>query len=193
VEKLLDNDTIQQMKILVAILLLVVAPWTKIIINPPDAYCWHVHPTSSTPPAKLITAQDYFNLGDYDFDSGDCVQAVVAYTQAIHLNSTNVHVYNNRAYTNMRLHNYQFAINDLNKAIELNPNYATAYMNRGDIYNYYYAIDRQKAIADYDKVIALGKEKDRSRSVCGHKAMAETQDMIPLAILKVFLNKGKGC
>ncbi len=86
------------------------------------------------------------------------------------------------------MRNYKSAITDLNKAIEIDPNYVTAFMNRGDIYNYYYAIDRQKSIADYDRVIKLGVDKDQSKSVCGHKAMAETNNMVPLAILKLLTN-----
>jgi len=155
-------------------------------ITAPDTYCQKSHTTSSFPPKNLKTAQDFFDLGNYDFDSGDCVQAVVAYTQSISLDSTRATTFNNRAYANMRLHNYSAALSDLNTAITLNPTYVTALMNRGDIYNYYYARDRQKAISDYNTVIALGKEKDKSGSVCGHKAMAETNGLIPLAILKVI-------
>lgn len=177
---------IKGVKILFAIVLFLIAPWTKVIINPPDTYCWQIHATNSRPPSKILTPQDFYNLGNYDYDSGDCVQAVVAYTQALHLNPRNTQAYNNRAYTNMRLHNYQFALDDLDKALSLNPNYTSALMNRGDIYNYYYAINRQKAITDYTKVIQLGKEKDRSGSVCGHLAMAKTNNMIPLAILRVL-------
>ena len=70
----------------------------------------------------------------------------------------------------MRLRNYSAALPDLNKALVLNPNYIQALMNRGDIHNYYYAIDRRSAIADYEKVIALGGT--RGTSVCGHLFMA---------------------
>ena len=45
-------------------------------------------------------------------------------------------------------------------------------MNRGDIYNYDYNIDRARAIADYDRVIALGPEAMRDTSVCGHRFLA---------------------
>ena len=43
---------------------------------------------------------------------------------------------------------------------------------RGDIYNYYYRIDRQRAIADYDRVIAQGPAAIRGTSVCGHRMLA---------------------
>ncbi len=46
---------------------------------------------------------------------------------------------------------YDRAIEDLNKAIELNPNYVQAYFNRGSAYRGKGAYDR--AIADYSKAI----------------------------------------
>jgi hypothetical protein len=45
-------------------------------------------------------------------------------------------------------------------------------MNRGDIYNYDYAIDRSRAIADYNRVIALGPTAIHDTSVCGHRFLA---------------------
>jgi tetratricopeptide (TPR) repeat protein len=69
------------------------------------------------------------------------------------------------------MHNYADALPDLNKAISLNSNYINALMNRGDIHNYYYAIDRKAAIADYEKVISLGGTK--GTSVCGHLYLAQ--------------------
>ena len=44
-------------------------------------------------------------------------------------------------------------------------------MNRGDIYNYY-LVDRARAIADYDRVIAPGPEATHATSVCGHRLVA---------------------
>jgi len=74
----------------------------------------------------------------------------------------------------MRLRNYKDALTDLDKAIRLNPDYINALMNRGDIRNYYYQIDRQAAIADYRRVIALTDSNTRQQtSVCGHLLLAE--------------------
>jgi len=85
----------------------------------------------------------------------------------------------------MRLRNYGAALPDLNKAIELRPNYINALMNRGDLYNYYGpVIDRQRAIEDYNKVMSLGG--GRGTSVCGHRALAEGNGSIPLVILRIF-------
>jgi len=46
-------------------------------------------------------------------------------------------------------------------------------MNRGDIHNYYYQIDRQAAIADYKRVIALMGPSGGNTSVCGHLLLAK--------------------
>jgi tetratricopeptide (TPR) repeat protein len=89
----------------------------------------------------------------------------------------------------MRLRNYTEALFDLDKAISLDATYPQPYLNRGDLYNYYGPIiDRQKAIADYQRAITLGAVHDTS--VCGHLAMAQTNNLVPLALLKIVFNRG---
>lgn len=160
---------------------------TSGIFQFPDTQCSTIHTTSSQPPPQTVTAQDFFDLGNYQYDKGDCLEAVMSYTGAIQKDPNFAQAYNNRAYTYMRMRNYKTALSDLDEAITIDPTYVTALMNRGDIYNYYYAVDQNKAVMDYDSVIALGKEKDKSGSVCGHKAMAQTHNLVPLAILKAML------
>lgn len=158
------------------------------VYKTPDLQCTKTHAVTTAPPAQLKTSRDFFESGNYYYDIGNCRQAVVQYSKAIQLDPDFAQAYNNRAYTNMRMRNYKDALPDLDKAISIKPDYVSALMNRGDIYNYYYAIDRKKAIEDYKRVISLGKEKDNSGSVCGHKAMAETNNLVPLAILKTITN-----
>ncbi|MCL4338449.1 tetratricopeptide repeat protein [Patescibacteria group bacterium] len=139
-----------------------------------DLQCSSTHKTTTRPPLSLKTAQDYFLLGNYDYDRGNCRQAVLDYSKSIEIDSSFTQSYNNRAYTSMRLRNFKDALPDLDKAIQLNPNYINALMNRGDIHNYYYQIDRQSAIADYRRVIALTDSDTRQQtSVCGHLFLAE--------------------
>jgi len=140
-------------------------------ITQPNPQCLSSHMTPSQPPATLDTARDYFELGNYDYDLGDCDQAIADYTHAIGINPQYAEAYNNRAYTYMMQNDYSPALADLNRAIELRPDYVNALMNRGDIRNYYYAIDRQSAVSDYKKIISLGA-KDHS-SVCSHLFLAE--------------------
>jgi tetratricopeptide (TPR) repeat protein len=157
-------------------------------INAPDKQCHRINKVVIDPAKELKTAEDFFGWGDNNYDIGNCQDAVYYYTKAIELDPNFAQAYNNRAYTNMRMQNYKDALPDLDKAIEIKPDYVTALMNRGDIYNYYYAIDRKKAIADYDKVISLGTKNDRSGRVCGHKALAENNNMLPLVSLKMLIN-----
>lgn len=155
----------------------------------PDAHCGRARIVNYEPIKNPKTPLDYFELGNYDYDTGNCKQAVADYTRSITLNPLFPLAYNNRGYTNMRLRNFKDALADLNKAIELRPDYASALANRGDIYNYYGPIDRKKAIEDYAKAILTGSTYNR-RTVCGHKAMAETNNFIPLVFLKFVLNRG---
>ncbi|HUD19327.1 MAG TPA: tetratricopeptide repeat protein [Patescibacteria group bacterium] len=136
----------------------------------PDMQCTTAHTAAPRPPASSDSAMDYFSEGNYDYDTGDCIKAIADYSESIKLNPNYPQIYNNRAYTLMRLRNYHAALLDLNKALALNPNYIQALMNRGDIHNYYYAVDRRSAIADYEKVIAL--RGTHGTSVCGHLFMA---------------------
>ncbi len=137
----------------------------------PDTYCFTSHPATSQMPKKVETPEEYFSMGDYEFEKGNCNEAIVNYSKSIFLNQSLAEVYNNRAYTYMRLRNYPKALSDLNKALELRPDYTHALMNRADIYNYYYKIDRQKALADYNKIISLGSSKEGS--LCGHRLLAK--------------------
>ena len=137
--------------------------------NQPPAPCTTGLVPTSQKPSALVSAQDYFALGDYDYERGACDSAIVDYTRALELNPEFAEAYNNRAYTYMVQHNYAAALPDLDKAIELRPDYVNALMNRGDIYNYYYDINYDRAVADYDRIIEIGPEHT---SVCGHRLLA---------------------
>jgi hypothetical protein len=50
-------------------------------------------------------------------------------------------------------------------------------MKRGDIHNFYYQVDRKLAIADYDRIIALGPAAYSRTSVCGHRLVAQHNGM----------------
>jgi tetratricopeptide (TPR) repeat protein len=143
------------------------------------------------PPALLVTAEDYFAQGNYDYDRGDCQLAIADYSQAIARNPNYAQDYNNRAYTHMILQDYALALPDLDRAIQIRPGYVNALMNRGDIHNFYYEIDYEQAIADYDHVISLGA---LHTSVCGHRLLAVNHGWNLSAIAEVLTRgSGAGC
>ena len=117
------------------------------------------------------TAEEYLSRGDEAFDGGNCKEAIASYTQALAFNPNYAEAYNNRAYAYMRMQNYAPALKDLDQALRIRPDYMHALMNRGDIHNYYFNQDRQKAINDYDHILRLGGQS-KEISVCGHRAVA---------------------
>jgi tetratricopeptide (TPR) repeat protein len=139
-------------------------------VSAPDSQCAAYHAAPSYPPMKPVTAMDYFVQGNFDYDTGNCAKAIADYSQSIERNPKYPQAYNNRAYTLMRMRNFGAAVSDLDKAIELKPDYIHALMNRGDIHNYYYALDRQSALLDYEKVISYGGMN--GTNVCGHAFLA---------------------
>ena len=60
--------------------------------------------------------------------------------------------YFDRALNYERVDDYENAIQDYDRAIQLDPSYASAYYNRG--YSYYKLGQYQPAIQDYDKAKA---------------------------------------
>jgi tetratricopeptide (TPR) repeat protein len=156
----------------------------------PDIQCGKAHKIDYSAPVNPQSPADYFDVGNYQYDLGNCQEAVESYTKAIELNKDYSQAYNNRGYTYMRLRVYDKALKDFDRAIEINPDYVQALMNRGDIYNYYFEIDRGKAIADYDKVLSLVKNNEdrRNLAVCGHKLLAENGGWSPLIYLELLKN-----
>jgi tetratricopeptide (TPR) repeat protein len=152
----------------------------------PVIQCAPAQPASK-PPAALVTAADYLAQGDYEFDRGDCARAIAAYSRAIELNPGYAEAYNNRAYAYMTQPDYARALTDLDRAIALRPAYVNALMNRGDIHNYYYDIDYDLAIADYDRVLALGAPHT---SVCGHRLLAVNHGWNSGTFVDIFVRGG---
>ena len=166
----INHDAVVVTGVVTGVLLGLLAFFMYQSANAPDTQCTTAHMTSSRPPRQLQTANDYFMRGNYEYDVGNCDEAISDYTRSIALDPSNPQAYNNRAYTYMRQQDYADALVDLDEAIRLKPDYVQALMNRGDIYNYYFNIDRNRAVADYEKIISLGGSTQTS--VCGHLFLA---------------------
>ena len=96
----------------------------------------------------------------------------------------------------MKLEDYAPALADLNEAIRLRPDYVYALLNRGDIYNYYYDINYDLAIADYDRAIAADPSIRDSTSVCGHRAVANLRGNsigFPVLLITHAVNANADC
>lgn len=163
----------------------------------PVIQCGGSQQTTVYPPMMVNSAQDYFDLGNYYYDIGDCPDAISAYTKSIALNRNYPESYNNRAYTYMILRDYKDALFDLDKAIALRPTYVHALMNRGDLYNYYYHVNYQKALSDYNAILALGPDAYRGTAVCPHRLLAMDNGWSPKTMVKLIIHmplfRGNSC
>lgn len=187
---------LEKWRIVVGVLGTVVVLFIAFIVisisNQPPAPCTSSLTPISQKPSTLVSAQDYFAQGNYDYERGDCDTAIADYTRAIEINLKFAEAYNNRAYTYMVQHDYAAALPDLDKAVELRPNYINALMNRGDIYNYYYNINYDLAVADYDRVLQL---RPVPIALCGHRLLALHHGWDLGVFVEVFITKGfeAGC
>jgi tetratricopeptide (TPR) repeat protein len=126
----------------------------------------------SSPPA--LTAGTRPALGDIereacflgkDWERSE--QACTALLAASGLESTDeVLIRRRRGFVLDELQQFDRAIADYNKAIELDPRYAAAYNNRGYVYRQKGELDR--AIADYSKAIELDPNDFRAYNNRGH-------------------------
>jgi tetratricopeptide (TPR) repeat protein len=73
--------------------------------------------------------------------------------QRTRLKSRDAEVFNNRGFTHCEIGQYEEAISEFNKAIEINPRLAQAYNNRGVAYLYKAQYDQ--AISDLSKAIEI--------------------------------------
>jgi tetratricopeptide (TPR) repeat protein len=92
-----------------------------------------------------LRGRAYSMLGDKDAVSSDFARAIELYP------AHNVYLHKALAFSQME--EYDQAISDLNKAIDIKKDYAYAYLNRGFIYQK--LGDKEKALADYQHTIDL--------------------------------------
>lgn len=142
------------------------------------------------------TAEEYIEQGIQKADNEyvkykTYKEAYDLFNKAIELDPNNAKAYYNRGLANYNFirrgqyiqekgedptsfdNNYYKPISDFTKAIEINPNYAKAYYNRGVIYKY--LEEYLKAIADFTKYINLEKD-DKNGYESRAKAYFERKD-----------------
>ncbi|MFH0867356.1 MAG: tetratricopeptide repeat protein [Bacteroidota bacterium] len=85
----------------------------------------------------------------------DSKGAIEDLTEIIGYQENNYQAYFYRANANFNLKKAKEALNDYNKAIELKPDYADAFYNRGLCKQY--LGDKTGACSDWDKAVVLGK------------------------------------
>lgn len=117
-----------------------------------------IHDRNSTAvPSKQKTAEDAKMIGNSLFSEGKYERAAEFYTRAIELQKEDVpekaNFYANRAACYQQTHLYHDMVSDCNKALEINPNHAKAYMRRAIAYE---GMEKWKlALADYEKAQRL--------------------------------------
>ena len=86
---------------------------------------------------SLALAEKYKTEGNTFFQNNKFIEALEKYDQAINLKvetKNNAVYYSNRAYVNLKLENFGSAIQDVNMAIKINPDFAKAYHRRALAY-----------------------------------------------------------
>ena len=104
----------------------------------------------------LEKAEEYLNLGNENYQTGNCSAAIVDYNKAIKLNPGFAEAYFRRGNAKYELAHYPDAIVDYNKSIELNPNSVAPYNNRGNAHNK--VGDQLAASRDFRKALELDSE-----------------------------------
>ena len=97
--------------------------------------------------ALHLNAKTYFALKNYP-------KAITAYEKVIQLNPNNASYWIEKAVCYAKIEDLEKALEDCNKAIEVEPENSDNYEMRGDFYRKYLK-DYDKALADYNKGIEL--------------------------------------
>lgn len=83
-------------------------------------------------------------------------QAIIDYTEAIHLDPNYIDPYHNRSIVHLLMDNYGQALLDCNVAIELAPDFVPAYINRGITYTG--LREYELALEDYEQALKLAPQ-----------------------------------
>ncbi|XP_041046348.1 sperm-associated antigen 1-like [Carcharodon carcharias] len=105
--------------------------------------------TGMTDQEKMVLADREKDKGNEAFRAGDHKEALLYYTRSISV-IPNVIAFNNRAQTEIKLQNWQKALNDVEKVLELDPGNLKAHLRRATVHkhlsNYDAAADDLKKV-----------------------------------------------
>ncbi|XP_064603101.1 tetratricopeptide repeat protein 1-like [Liolophura sinensis] len=114
-------------------------------------------------------AQALKESGNNLFKEGEYAEAIKAYGKGLQLCPPSFAkdrsiMYSNRAACHMRSENFEEAIEDSTKALELNPNYMKALLRRAELYEKTEKLD--EALADYTQVVNMDPCQHAARIAC---------------------------
>jgi tetratricopeptide (TPR) repeat protein len=109
---------------------------------------------------QSVMSDSFIQQGIVDLHQQSVDSAIVAFTQALQHDSGSICAYANRSIAYSIQGNYQHALDDLSRALELSPTHFALYFNRGMLYNRLGDIER--AISDFGKAMRLNPSGFRS-------------------------------
>ncbi|RUS81631.1 hypothetical protein EGW08_010594 [Elysia chlorotica] len=118
---------------------------------------------------RKIKSQQMKDEGNTRFRNGEYDDAILSYTSALDLCPLEFHkersiMYSNRAACKMKQEDYEDAIADSSKALELHPHYLKAMLRRAELYEKTDKLD--EALKDYQKVVEMDPSQHAARAAC---------------------------
>lgn len=115
--------------------------------------------------AQAVEAQAIKAVGDASLSSGDFSDAVSHYTAAIDLDPNNHALFSKRSSAHTSLQNYDAAVSDVKRSIQLKPTSAKGYRLLGTAHYQCGLKYFEEAVESYKKALAINPTK--RRFTCG--------------------------
>ncbi|XP_078072842.1 sperm-associated antigen 1-like [Mustelus asterias] len=140
--------------------------------------------TGMTDQEKMVLADREKDKGNEAFRAGDHKEAVIYYTRSISV-IPNVTAFNNRAQAEIKLQNWQKALHDVEKVLELDPGNLKAHLRRATVHKH--LANYQAATDDLKKVLQAEPDNPIAKKLL-QEVEQKLKDSQPLGKMK---NKGK--
>ncbi|XP_039562254.1 sperm-associated antigen 1 [Passer montanus] len=139
--------------------------------------------TGMTKREKIFVATREKEKGNEAFATGDYVEAVTYYTRSLSVIPTAA-VYNNRAQAEIKLQDWDNALQDCEKVLDMEPGNIKALMRRATVHNHLQ--NYQSAIEDLNEVLSVEPENSRAK-----KSLLEIEEKLK-GLKPVSEPQGKG-